>query len=90
MVQFKLDDPEPLLYHNEPILMDDRIVGYLSSGMYGHSVGAAIGMGYVAMPNLTPDRINEASFEIEIAKQRFSAQASLRALYDPSSSRMKV
>jgi 4-methylaminobutanoate oxidase (formaldehyde-forming) len=58
--------------------------------MYGHSVGAAIGMGYVAMPNLTQDRISEANFEIEIAKQRFSAQASLRALYDPSSSRMKV
>jgi heterotetrameric sarcosine oxidase gamma subunit len=90
MVQFKLDDPEPLLYHNEPILMDGRLVGYLSSGMYGHSVGAAIGMGYVAMPNLTQDRISETSFEIEIAKQRFSAQASLRALYDPSSSRMKV
>ncbi len=90
LVQFKLDDPEPLLYHNEPILMDGRITGYLRSGMYGHSVGAAIGMGYVAMEDLTADRIKEASFEIEIAKQRFSAQASLRALYDPSSSRMKV
>lgn len=90
LVQFKLDDPEPLLYHNEPILMDGRFVGYLSSGMYGHSVGAAIGMGYVAMSNLTRDRISEASFKIEIAKQRFSAQASLSALYDPSSSRMKV
>jgi len=90
LVQFKLDDPEPLLYHNEPILMDGHIRGYLSSGMYGHSVGAAIGMGYVGMADLTADRIKEASFEIEIAKKRFSAQASLRALYDPSSSRMKV
>ena len=90
LVQFKLDDPEPLLYHNEPVIMDGRLVGYLSSGMYGHSMGAAIGMGYVAVPNLTADRIAAANFEIEIAKQRFSAQASLRALYDPSSSRMKV
>jgi glycine cleavage system aminomethyltransferase T len=90
MVQFKLDDPEPLLYHNEPIVMDGRMVGYLSSGMYGHALGAAIGMGYVEVANLTADRIAEASFEIEIAKQRFNAQASLRALYDPSSSRMKV
>jgi glycine cleavage system aminomethyltransferase T/glycine/D-amino acid oxidase-like deaminating enzyme len=90
MLQFKLDDPEPLLYHNEPILMDGRFAGYLSSGMYGHKVGAAIGMGYVEASDLTAQRIAEASFEIEIAKQRFSAQASLRALYDPSSSRMKV
>jgi glycine cleavage system aminomethyltransferase T/glycine/D-amino acid oxidase-like deaminating enzyme len=90
MLQFKLDDPEPLLYHNEPIVMDGHIVGYLSSGMYGHSVGAAIGMGYVNVANLTADRINGSAFEIEIARQRFSAQASLRALYDPSSSRMKM
>jgi 4-methylaminobutanoate oxidase (formaldehyde-forming) len=90
LVQFKLDDPEPLLYHNEPIVMDGRIVGYLSSGMYGHSVGAAIGMGFVVEPELTADRIKEASFEIEVAKERFSAQASLRAFYDPSASRMKI
>jgi len=90
LVQFKLDDPEPLLYHNEPIVMDSRIVGYLTSGMYGHSVGSAIGMGYVAVPGLTAEYIKEATFEIEIAKQRFGAQASLRALYDPSASRMKI
>jgi hypothetical protein len=30
MVQFKLTDPEPLLYHNEPVLRDGEIVGYLS------------------------------------------------------------
>jgi 4-methylaminobutanoate oxidase (formaldehyde-forming) len=89
LVQFKLDDPEPLLYHNEPIVMDGRIVGYLTSGMYGHSVGTAIGMGYVVMPDLTRDRINESTFEIEIAKERYSAKASLRALYDPSASRMR-
>lgn len=90
LLQFKLDNPEPLLYHNEPIVMDGQFVGYLTSGMYGHSVGCAIGMGYVDASGLTPDRIKGASFEIEVAKQRFSAQASLRALYDPSGSRMKV
>ena len=90
LLQFKLDDPEPLLYHNEPIIMDGSIVGYLSSGMYGHSVGSSIGMGFVVAPGMTVDRIKEATFEIEVARERFAAQASLRALYDPSSSRMKV
>ncbi len=90
LVQFKLDDPEPLLYHNEPIVMDGKFVGYLSSGMYGHTLGAAIGMGYVEAPDLNAARIGEASFEIEVARERFSAQASLRAFYDPSSSRMKT
>jgi 4-methylaminobutanoate oxidase (formaldehyde-forming) len=70
--------------------MDGKIVGYLSSGMYGHTLGAAIGMGYVEAPDLNAERIKDASFEIEVAKERFSAQASLRAFYDPSSSRMKM
>jgi len=90
LVQFKLDDPEPLLYHNEPIVMDGKIVGYLSSGMYGHTLGAAIGMGYVNAPDLNAARISDASFEIEVAKERFSAQASLRPFYDPSASRMRT
>ena len=47
LVQFRLTDPEPLLYHNEPILRDGEIVGYLSSGAYGHTLGGAMGMGYV-------------------------------------------
>lgn len=89
MVQFRLQDPEPLLYHNEPIVMNGDIVGYLTSGMYGHSVGGAIGMGYVDVPSLNAERLKNAQFEIEVAKQRFSADASLRPFYDPSGARMK-
>ncbi|MEO0800624.1 MAG: aminomethyltransferase family protein, partial [Pseudomonadota bacterium] len=47
LVQFMLRDPEPLLYHNEPIIRDGEIVGYLTSGTYGHHMGAAMGLGYV-------------------------------------------
>ncbi|MFT5481738.1 MAG: heterotetrameric sarcosine oxidase gamma subunit [Halieaceae bacterium] len=89
MVQFMLNDPTPLLYHNEPIVMNDKVVGYLSSGMYGHSVGAAIGMGYVNYPGLNADAIAGADFEIEVATTRYSARASLRALFDPNGDRMR-
>ena len=47
LVQFTMTDPEPLLYHNEPILHDGRIVGRVTSGMFGHTVGRSIGLGYV-------------------------------------------
>ena len=89
LVQFKLCDPEPLLYHNEPIVMDNKIVGYLTSGMYGHAVGGALGMGYVDVPELTVENLSQANFEIEVAKVRFEAQASLKAFNDPSNSRMR-
>jgi len=38
-------------------------------------------MGYVVVPGLSADRIKAANFEIEVANERFSARASLRAFY---------
>ena len=90
LLQFLLNDPEPLLYHNEPIIMNGESVGYLTSGMYAHSLGGAIGMGYVNKPGLSADKLDAAQFEIEIARERFSVKASLKAFYDPKAERMKV
>ena len=91
MVQFALEDPEPLLYHNEPIYRDGEIVGYLSSGDYGHHLGSAIGLGYVSHPDgVDADFVKSGAYEIEIAGERFPATASLRPLYDPKAERVKV
>jgi glycine cleavage system aminomethyltransferase T len=90
LVQFKLTDPEPLLYHNEPVLRDGQIVGYLSSGAYGHHLGAAVGMGYVPCPAETPAQVLASSYEIDIAGTRVKADVSLKPMYDPSSERVKV
>lgn len=89
LLQFRLHDPELLLYHHEPIVMDGKMVGYLSSGMYGHSLGSAIGMGYVNCADLNAEKIRNSQFEIEIARQRFSAEASLQGFYDPKGIRMR-
>ena len=90
MVQFKLTDPEPLLYHNEPILRDGEMVGYLSSGNYGHHLGAAIGMGYVPCESESADDLLASIYEIEIAGVRVGAEASLRPMYDPKSERVRM
>ena len=89
MVQFLLDDPEPLLYHNEPILRDGEIVGYLSSGAYGHHLGAAIGMGYVPCPGESAEEVLASVYEIDVAGRRVPTTASLKPLYDPRSERMR-
>jgi glycine cleavage system aminomethyltransferase T/glycine/D-amino acid oxidase-like deaminating enzyme len=90
LVQFLLNDPEPLLYHNETIVMDGNIVGYLTSGMYSHSLGGAIGMGYINRAGINANTLATAHFEIEIARTRFPATASLKAFYDPKGDRMKI
>ena len=90
LVQFKLTDPEPLLYHNEPLFRDGEIVGYLSSGSYGHHLGAAIGMGYVPCKGETAAEVLASSYEIDVAGTRVSAKASLKPMYDPKSERVRV
>ncbi len=92
LVQFKLLNPENLLYHNEPVWRDGVIVGYLSSGAYGHTLGAAIGMGYISDPtggSVDAAFIEGGNYEIEIACERVPATASLRPLYDPANSRIR-
>ncbi|GAC1612290.1 MAG: FAD-dependent oxidoreductase [Novosphingobium sp.] len=91
LVQFLLKSPEPMLYHNEPIWQGDRIAGYIRSGMYAHTLGAACGLGYVTAPDggvVGP--IGADDYEIEIAGVRHRATASLKPFYDPTSARIKA
>jgi len=90
LLQFKLNDSEPLLYHNEPILRDGEITGYVSSGNYGHTLGGAIGMGYIPCKNEKIDDLLRSSYEIEVAGTRFKAEASVKPMYDPKSERTKL
>ncbi|QGX99530.1 FAD-dependent oxidoreductase [Roseovarius faecimaris] len=90
MVQFRLTDPEPLLYHNEPIIRDGAYVGYLSSGNYGHTLGAAIGMGYVPCEGETAADVLGSTYEIDVCGSRVRAEVSLRPMYDPKAERVKV
>ena len=90
LVQFCLTEPEPLLFHNEPILRDGAIVGQITSGNYGHALGGAVGLGYV------PCRADESaaemlasSYAIDVAGQIVTARASLAPLYDPTSGRLR-
>ncbi|KAE9631070.1 GcvT family protein [Parasedimentitalea maritima] len=90
MVQFKLTDPEPMLYHNEPLIRDGKIVGYLSSGNYGHTLGGAIGLGYVPCEGESAADVLASTYEIDVMGTRVRAEASLKPMYDPKSERVKV
>ena len=90
LMQFKLTDPEPLLYHNEPILRDGEIIGYVSSGAYGHHLGGAMGMGYVPCTSETADQLLASRYEIDVAGTRVKAEASLKPMYDPTAARVKA
>lgn len=90
LLQFKLTDPEPLLFHNEPILRDGEYVGYVSSGNYGHTLGGAIGMGYVPCEGEKAADVLASTYEIDVMGTKVRAEASLKPMYDPKSERVKV
>ncbi|MCA0929288.1 GcvT family protein [Ruegeria profundi] len=90
LVQFKLTDPEPLLFHNEPIIRDGEYVGYLSSGNYGHTLGGAIGLGYVPCAGENAADVLASDYEIDVCGVKVKAEASLKPMYDPKSERVKV
>jgi len=83
LVQFGLEDPQPLLYHHEPIWRNNEIVGHITSAAYGHTLGSSIGLGYVNGP------VASGAFEIEVAGERYAARASLRPMYDPDNERIR-
>jgi 4-methylaminobutanoate oxidase (formaldehyde-forming) len=90
LVQFRLKDPEPLLFHNEAVVRDGQIVGTVTSGNYGHFLGGAIGLGYVPCKGENEASVLSSSYDIEIAGERFAAEASLRPMYDPAAERVKA
>ena len=88
---FRLLDPGPLLYGHEPIYRNGDLVGDVTSAAYGHTLGAAVGLGYVNHPQAGDrDFILAGDYEIEVAGERVAAVASLRPFYDPGGERVRA
>lgn len=92
LLQFRARDPDVLLYHNEPILRDGKIVGFLTSGSYGHTLGGAIGLGYVPCTQVgeKPADMMASKYQLEVAGTIVDVEASLRPMYDPRSERPRM
>ena len=84
----RLHDPEPLLLHGESIIVDGNIVGRMTSGAYGHTIGAACGLGVVANEVLTAGG-GEGHVEVDCAGRLVGATVSTRPFYDPSNARLR-
>ena len=91
LVQVLVEDPEPLLYGDEPVFRDGRWTGYVRAGAYGHTLGGAVGLAMLEdEAGLPADAVDGTALEIEIAGTRYPARASLRPMYDPDRARIKA
>jgi 4-methylaminobutanoate oxidase (formaldehyde-forming) len=91
LVQLALADPDgPMAYHEEPIWRGGKIIGSITSGAYGHRIGASLGMGYLNCESgVDAAFLNAEPLEVEIAWKRYPIRAQLKPWYDPANERVK-
>ncbi len=66
---------------------DWRVVGWVTSGGYGHSVALSLAQGY--LPASLAERDEEGLFEVEILGRRQPARIAVLPPFDPDGSRMR-
>jgi dimethylglycine dehydrogenase len=86
LVTFSVDAADADAVGDEPIWHEGRVVGWVTSGAYGHRVQRSLALGYI------PAELAAATegFEIEIIGERRRARRETQALLDPSGSRMRA
>ncbi len=86
LVTFAIDTVDVDALGDEPIWHEGKVVGWVTSGAYGHRVGRSIALGYVPKELATA----EAGFEIELIGERRPAARQAAAPFDPSGARMRA
>jgi dimethylglycine dehydrogenase len=86
LAAFMVDAADTDAVGDEPIWHDGRVVGWVTSGAFGHSVQKSLALGYIPAPLMEAD----SGFEIEIIGERRKAARLDAAVVDPTGSRMRT
>ena len=81
-----LDDPDAVVMGKEPILDGDRVLGYVTSANYGHSIGRGIVYGYLPVSHAGAG----TSVDVRYFGERLPATVAREPLYDAPGTKMKV
>ena len=91
LVQIQVMDPEPMMFHAEPVFRDGKAVGYVRAASYGHTLGGAVGLVMVeAGEPVDQAYLAGADWTVDIAGRVYPCLASLRPLHDPQMLRVKI
>lgn len=91
LVMFSIEDPEPLVYHDEPIYRDGELVSENTHGAYSHLNGCSIGMCWLKNQEGIDDAwILAGNYEINVAGKVFPIRIHLEPMYDPKSLRVRM
>jgi 4-methylaminobutanoate oxidase (formaldehyde-forming) len=80
-----LDDGEAVAVGNEPVTVDGVVLGRVTSGGYGYTVGASIAYAYLPAEHSEPG----TAVAVEIFGDWIEGQVAAEPLYDPSGERLR-
>ena len=78
----------PLVLHDEPIFLENKIVGEVTSGNYSFFYDKNMVFGYVST-KIDLDK-NSDKLEIEIAKKKYKLNFLKQSLHDPLNKYLKI
>ena len=90
LIQFRVEDPHLLTYHDEPIYRDGVVGGRTSSSMWSATQERCCAMGYLEHPDseaVSKDWLDAGTWETNIAGKRVPVSTSIRSWYDPQNRR---
>ena len=79
-----LEDPRSVVLGSEPVRIDGNIVGRVTSGGYGYTIGHSIAYAYIPAPCQVDTRV-----EVDIFGTWITGRVAKEPLYDPTGSRVR-
>jgi len=91
LVSFVAEDPEVMLWGGELVLRDGWPVGQVTSAAWGATVGAAVGLAYLADASGTTsaDWVRAGSYKVDVGGVLVPVRVGLRPPYDPENLRVR-
>ena len=82
MLSLKNSKPgAPLLLHDEPIYLDNKIIGRTTSGNYSFNYNKNLSFGYVET-EYSNEELKSKNLYIEVAKEKYLAMVEINSLKD--------
>ena len=81
LCSIKLQDPEVMLHHNEPVLRDGEVCGFVTSGAFAFTQRAAIGLCLLSLPEGATDKasLEKGKYEVVVEGKKLPVSFSTRA-----------
>lgn len=86
LVTLTIDNPDCVVMGNEPVYDNGTVIGQVTSGNYGYSVGKYIAMAYLPIAYSQ----HNTQLEVEYLGERYPAIVAADTLFDPKNERMKA